>query len=309
MTAGPPPVLRSAHVTRPVDEAFEVFTRQIGAWWPLPTHGLFGADAGVVTFDDGLLVERAVDGRTSVWGAVLAWEPPHRLVFSWHPGGGADDASEVEVRFTASDGVGTRVELEHRGWERFGESAMLRRHGYVGPGAWGHVLDHFADVADPRPDAADLGAVAAAYDAFFAEAERGGFGPPPVGQWDAARVLAHVALNDLAMTAVAHGLVHGRTDLTFGNLTCQDPVVLADWVAATGDLAALVARGRELAQVAMAATARLDPDQLGRAVGCRLFHDGELVLDGAMPWGRLAVDAQSGRHLPAHTGQLRDLRA
>ena len=161
----------------------------------------------------------------------------------------------------------------------------------------------------PRPDAADLSAVAAAYDAFFAEAERGGFGPPPVGEWDAARVLAHVALNDLAMTAVAHGLVHGRTDLTFGNLTCQDPVVLADWVAATGDLAALVARGRELAQVAIAATARLDPDQLAREVPCRLVHDGELVLDEAMPWGRLAVDAQAGRHLPAHTGQLRDLRA
>ena len=91
-------------------------------------------------------------------------------------------------------------------------------------------------------------AVAAAYDAFFAEAERGGFGEPPPGEWDAARVLAHVALNDLAMTAVAHALVQGRTDLTFGNTTCQDPQVLTDWVAATGDLSALVARGRRLAR-------------------------------------------------------------
>jgi len=305
---GPPPVIRSAHVARPVDETFAVFTRQIGAWWPLPTHGLFGPDAGAVSFEEGLLVERAVDGRTSIWAEVLAWEPPDRLVLAWHPGREADDASEVEVRFTASDGGGTRVELEHRGWERFGESAMLRRHAYVGPGAWGHVLDHFADVAEPRPDAVDLTSVAAAYDAFFAEAERGGFGAPPAGEWDAARVLAHVALNDLAMTAVAQALVHGRPDVAFGNTVCQDPQVLADWVSATGDLPALVARGRELAEMALASTARLDPDQLATEVPCRLFHDGELVFDGSMAWRGLAADAQASVHLPAHTGQLRDLR-
>ena len=307
--AGPPPVLRATTVARPLDQTFAVFTSQIGAWWPLPTHGIFGADAGGLGFEDGLLVERAVDGRTSVWGEVLAWDPPHRVVFSWHPGQDADAASEVEVRFTASDGGGTRVELEHRGWERFGESAMLRRHGYVGPGAWGHVLDHFADLADARPDAVALSAVAAAYDAFFAEAERGGFGPPPPGEWDAARVVAHVALSDLAMTAVAHALVEGRTVPTFGNTVCQDPQVLSAWVEAAGDLPALVARGRELAEVAMAATARLDPDQLATPVPCRLFHDGGLVLDRPMPWGPFVAETQASVHLPAHTGQLRDLRA
>lgn len=243
--SGPPPVVRCADVARPLDEAFAVFTRQIGAWWPLPTHGLFGPDAGAVAFERGLLVERAVDGRTSVWAEVLHWDPPHRIVLAWHPGREAADASEVEVRFTASAGGGTRVELEHRGWERFGESAML----------------------------------------------------------------AHVALNDLAMAAVAQALVHGRTGVEFGNVTCQDPQVLADWVGETGDLTALVARGRALAEVAVAATARLDPDQLATAVLCRLFHDGALVLDEPMPWGRLAIGAQAGRHLPAHTGQLRDLRS
>ena len=60
--------------------------------------------------------------------------------------------------------------------------------------------------------------------------------------------------------------------------------------------------------MSMAATARLDPDQLATPVACRLFHDGELVLDAPMPWGRLAVETQASVHLPAHTGQLRDLR-
>ncbi len=302
-----PPVLRAAQVRCEADEAFAAFTERIGAWWPLPTHSVFGDRAGGVGFDRGRLVERSVDGEESVWGEVLAWEPPHRLVVTWHPGRGAGEASEVEVRFLP-DADGTRVEVEHRGWERFGESAMLRRRGYVGPGAWGHVLDHFADVAEPRGDGPDLAALGAAYEAFFAEAEAGGFGPPTPGEWDARQVLAHVALNDLAMTAVAHALVHGHTDLEFGNLLCQDPEVLAAEIARSADLGEQVARGRALAAVAVAAVGRLDEAQRGAPVHCVLHHDGEVALDDTWPWERLAVEAQAGVHLPAHTGQLADLR-
>ena len=84
--------------------------------------------------------------------------------------------------------------------------------------------------------------------------------------------------------------------------------MLADWVAQTGDLAALVARGRELAETAMAATARLDPDQL--ATRCRA---GCSTTASSCSTSRCRgvvspLDAQAGRHLPAHTGQLRDLR-
>ena len=307
-TASRPPVLRAAHVSRPVDEAFAVFTERIGAWWPLPTHGVFGADAGGLAFEDGLLVERATDGRTSVWGEVLRCDPPHRVVLTWHPGRDADDASEVEVRFEPAPGGGTRVELEHRGWERFGADAVTRRRGYVGPGAWGHVLDHYADGAEPRPDAADVTALVAAYDAFFAEALRGGFGAPPPGEWDAPRVVAHVALSDLALTAVAQAIVQGRTDLEFANVVCQDPEVLTAFIDDTGDLEALVARGREIAATATAAVLRLGPDQLATPVHCRMLHDGEVALDATLPWGSLAVDTQASRHLTAHTGQLRDLR-
>ena len=131
-------------------------------------------------------------------------EPPHRLVLTLAPGRGAGHASEVEVRFAAVDGGGTRVELEHRGWERFGADAVHAPSGTSGPGAWGHVLDHFADGAEPARMPPTSRPCATAYEAFFAEAERGGFGEPPPGEWDAGQVLAHVALNDLALTAVAH---------------------------------------------------------------------------------------------------------
>ncbi len=302
-----PPILRSAQVDRGVEDAFDVFTRLIGAWWPLPTHGVFGDLSGGISFEDGRLVERAVDGRVSVWGEVLAWEPPHRILFTWHPGRDEDDASEVEVRF-ARDGVGTRVELEHRGWEAFGESGMPRRRGYVGPGAWGHVLDHFADGAEERPEAVNLSVLDGAYAAFFEEAERGGFGPPPDGEWDAGQVVAHVALNDLAMTAVAQAIVQGRGDLVFANEVCQDRAVLDAFVQDAGDLSKLVARARSISAVARAATARLDRSRLATPVHCRMLHDGTVVLDEPVHWGRISVHTQATRHLPAHTGQLRDLR-
>jgi uncharacterized protein YndB with AHSA1/START domain len=302
-----PPVLRAAHVRCDPATAFTVFTDRMGAWWPLPTHSVLHDRAGGVGFEEGRLVERGVDGSECVWGHVLAWDPPERFVMSWHPGQDEDAATEVEVRFTP-DGDGTRVEVEHRGWERFGDSAMLRRRGYVGPGAWGHVLDHYAGAAEVRPDAPDLTGVRAAYDAFFAEAAAGGFGPPPEGEWDADRVLAHVALNDLAMTAVAHAVVHRRTDLEFRNVICQDPDVLTAEVARTADPVARLARGRRLADVALAAVALLDPEQLATPVHCVLHHDGEVVLDDVLPWGRVAIDVQAARHLPAHTGQLADLR-
>ena len=66
MTSTPapvPPVLRSAQVARPLEEAFEVFTQQIGAWWPLPTHGIFGADAGGLGFEDHTTRCRAAPRR------------------------------------------------------------------------------------------------------------------------------------------------------------------------------------------------------------------------------------------------------
>jgi uncharacterized protein YndB with AHSA1/START domain len=307
-TAQVPPVVRAAWVQCPPDAAFAAFTERIGAWWPLPTHGMFGERAGGVGFEGGRLVERSVAGEECLWGTVTAWEPPHRVVFSWHPGREPDGASEVEVTFDG-DGDGTRVVLEHRGWEGFGESALLLRRRYVGPGTWGAVLEHFADLAEDRIEgAAELAPLAAAYDMFFAEAEGGGFGDPPVGEWGAAEVVAHVALNDLAMTAVAHAIIHGRDGIRFENVVCQDREVLAAEIARCGDLGDLVSSGRHASSIAMAAVGRLDADQLATPVHCVLHHDGQVVLDQELPWGQVAIEIQAGRHLTAHRDQLSDLR-
>ncbi len=306
----PAPVVRAAHVRRTPAEAFALFTDEIGAWWPLTTHGLHGS-AGSLGFADGLLVERSLEGAEVVWAEVTAWEPPDRLVLEWHPGRDAAEASQVEVSFRG-DEHGTRVEIVHRGWERFGDDAERRRSAYAAPNAWGFVLDHYGDLGDlvEDPDSArakELAELRTAYDLFFAEAAKGGFGPPPAGEWDAAEVVAHIALNEVVMAGVGRDLVFGK-EPSFDNLLCQDRSVMARLVERCGNLDGLVAFARDQARTATQVVARLDADQAAHPVPCRLLHDGEVVLDQPMPWWQVAVVLQAARHLTAHTGQLRDLR-
>lgn len=137
---GLPPVRASVIVRRSVDEAFRLFTEQIDTWWPLATHSVGRGRAVACRVEGrvgGRLYETLDDGSEAEWGEVLTWEPPRRLVFTWHPGRDRGTAQEVEVRFSPVDG-GTRVDLEHRGWEAYGEGAAKARSEYES--GWAHVL-------------------------------------------------------------------------------------------------------------------------------------------------------------------------
>jgi uncharacterized protein YndB with AHSA1/START domain len=314
------PVLRATHVRRPAEQAFALFTDRIGAWWPLPTHGLFGDRSAEVGFEDGRLVERSVDGETTVWGEVLVWDPPKRLRLAWHPGGSGDGpASTVEVTFIPDD-EGTRVELVHDGWQAFGEQASARRRSYAGPSAWGYVLDHLTDLVEvstpdePLADDPDGAAAAAlhaareAYRTFFTEAEAGGFGPAPEGEWGAERVVAHLAVNDGLMAAACRSLIH-RQPPRLENGVSNDVAVLDRLVdACAGDLGRLVTVGRQRAEQLALLLARLDGEQRETPVPTRLVDHGTVVVDEPRPWWSLAVGVSTRYHLPAHTEQLRALR-
>lgn len=144
------PIHKTITVACPVERAFETFTDGIADWWPLPSHSVGGARAESVRFDsgaEGRLVERLSDGTDLVWGYVLAWEPPKRLVISWHPGEDSSrtrihEATEVEVTFTPK-ADGTRVDLVHRGWERLKERAAEARERYRT--GWDPVLARYVE--------------------------------------------------------------------------------------------------------------------------------------------------------------------
>jgi uncharacterized protein YndB with AHSA1/START domain len=123
------PVTKSIMVKRPPEEAFRVYTEGIATWWPLETHSPSQKAETVIIEprEGGRLYERTTDGEELDWGEVLVWDPPHRLVHSWHLG--RNVATDVEVRFTPQ-GDGTLVELVHSGWERHGEYAAALRAQY-----------------------------------------------------------------------------------------------------------------------------------------------------------------------------------
>lgn len=135
-----PPIEMSVSVACPVADAFQLFTQGIDSWWPRARYSVAQQEGATCVFEPGIggrLYERLEDGEEHEWGRVLAWEPPNRVVFSWHPGRSPETAQEVELRFLAA-GEGTRVELVHRGWERFGVGAEETRGQYIE--GWGFVL-------------------------------------------------------------------------------------------------------------------------------------------------------------------------
>jgi hypothetical protein len=141
------PVRKSITVAVAPLRAFELFTQDIGTWWPLATHsvGLERAKSlsfGVAVGDE--LVETVADGTKEIWGTILQSEIPHRITFSWHPGRSPDDATHIEVTFTPDSAGGTVVELVHSGWERWVDGEAQAANYREG---WDPVLRTFVDHA------------------------------------------------------------------------------------------------------------------------------------------------------------------
>jgi uncharacterized protein YndB with AHSA1/START domain len=143
------PIVRSALIRCTPSVAFEFYTARMAEWWPLETHSIGHESATGVTIDPGVggrIVETNANGE-ALWGTVVAWDPPARVVHSWHPGRGVDQATEVEVTFE-SEGDETRVTIEHRGWHKLGADAAERRLGYAGADAWPLILELMANAID-----------------------------------------------------------------------------------------------------------------------------------------------------------------
>ena len=140
------PVRRSVTVGTSIEETFRLFTDDMAAWWPLDTHSMAAdrddgttvAELVLERREGGRLFEVADDGTEGTWARVLTWEPPHRLVLAWKPNLRNEPETEVEVTCTAVES-GTRVDLEHRGWDLLGERGEPAAAGYRS--GWAFIVD------------------------------------------------------------------------------------------------------------------------------------------------------------------------
>lgn len=117
--------------------AFSVFTEEIAEWWKPKVGHLFRKDrTGAMKFEPGpggRLLEVYADAPNEPFeiGRILTWAPGEHLVFEWRQDGFAPhEVTEVDVRFEAVKS-GTRVTLEHRGWDALTLDHPAR-HGYHG---------------------------------------------------------------------------------------------------------------------------------------------------------------------------------
>lgn len=149
----PAPVRKSIVVKAAPARAFDVFVNRISHWWPADKSISRSPQVDVVLEPrvGGRWFERGADGSTCEWGKVLAFEPPRRLLLAWQIGGewryDASFVTEVEIIFTPLDGGETRIDLEHRNLERYGDRAEALRAGFDSEMGWTSILDRFAEAA------------------------------------------------------------------------------------------------------------------------------------------------------------------
>lgn len=140
-----PPIRQSTIVRSSAEHTFHTFVRTLDQWWPLRTHSQGGEKVVSVTCEQrvgGRVYETWADGQTRAWGTLLAWDPPQRFALTWdivEP-----RVTEVELTFQGLGPSLTRVQVEHRGWERLSEEQLrLIQRDYSR--GWALILQRFAD--------------------------------------------------------------------------------------------------------------------------------------------------------------------
>jgi uncharacterized protein YndB with AHSA1/START domain len=147
-------VRRSTSVPLPQERAFALFTDGLDRWWPTENYHIGAQAPTSVEMEPevgGRWFERTPDGTECVWGAVLTWDPPRRVVLSWQIDADwhADPTimTEVDVSFTGVGERETLVELEHRGLETYGDRAPEMIAIYDSEHGWSGLLSAYVAAA------------------------------------------------------------------------------------------------------------------------------------------------------------------
>jgi uncharacterized protein YndB with AHSA1/START domain len=150
------------------EHAFDVFTREIDAWWRQgPKYRIAGKRRGTLFLEGGVggrvfeTFELSSGSKTIEVGKITAWEPPARIELEWRAVNfKPHETTFVEVLFVPSND-GTMVTVRHWGWSAL-PADHPARHGLNGPafssmmGMWWSGLmtalrEHIATRA-PRSD-------------------------------------------------------------------------------------------------------------------------------------------------------------
>jgi Activator of Hsp90 ATPase homolog 1-like protein len=156
------PVRKSISVRASAERAFEVFTTGMDSWWPRSHH--IGKAPMKRTIVEGRVGGRCyseqIDGTECDWAQITEWDPPRRFVMAWTINSqwqyepDFSKASEVEVCFTAQSDGSTRVDLEHRHFDRVGADWENMRASVDSDGGWGGLLKLYIAAAE-RPNSAN----------------------------------------------------------------------------------------------------------------------------------------------------------
>jgi uncharacterized protein YndB with AHSA1/START domain len=136
-------IRKSIWVGRPPEVSFKVFCEDIGEWWP----GGFGGKDSKLSMGcevGGRFFERRADGTEYEIGRLTAYQPPSLVAFTWRAPSW-EITTQVEIRFSAEAG-GTRIELEHSGWEQSAKTRDARNNYDSG---WGTILGHYQKAFAP----------------------------------------------------------------------------------------------------------------------------------------------------------------
>jgi hypothetical protein len=138
-----PPIRQATVVRSELAHTFEVFIGTIGQWWPAAPYSIGQARVVDATFETrvgGRVYETWDDGNEVDWGHVTVWEPPNRVAMTWEI---LPVVTDVEIRFRALGPALTRVELEHRGWERLTEEQLAAATTVAGgyESGWQQILE------------------------------------------------------------------------------------------------------------------------------------------------------------------------
>jgi hypothetical protein len=143
------PVRRDVVVDCDPQRAFDLFAAEMTSWWPAQHH-IGSAPIAEIIIEPragGRWYTRHEDGTETNTGFVVRYDRPDRLTVTWQVGADwsyhPDLVTTVDVRFVEAEPGRTRVSLEHRDLDNFGEHAEHMKNVFEAPDAWTSTLENY----------------------------------------------------------------------------------------------------------------------------------------------------------------------